>query len=281
MRRRLQTPPSGRPTNLRAPHSRDEPDRDESSRDDPDREIAIVGDPHGCAVELEALLAGLDRVAPGARVILVGDLLTKGPSPEGVVRLLERRRAEGRPVESVVGNHDWKALGAIRAVEAGRPAEELIGHERRCVQRLLAAGCLDAARDLLLGTIEQVEIRGSGWTVLHAGIDPRLGLDRTPAHLKCTLKAPEGETPWWERYEGGDGLLVVGHKPLDAPLRRTVGGRPVAVNVDTGCVYGGALTAYLLREDAFVAVPAGTRRLVRAATAPQAASAAPARSSAA
>jgi diadenosine tetraphosphatase ApaH/serine/threonine PP2A family protein phosphatase len=271
MHRHLRAPASGRPSNLRPP----------LAADSEEREIAIVGDPHGCGLELEALLAGLDRVAPGARVILVGDLLTKGPSPEGVVGLLQRRRAEGRPIESVVGNHDWKVLGAIRAIDAGRSVEELVGTERRCVQRLLAAGCLDAARTLLLETVQQVEIRGSGWTVLHAGIDPQLGLDRTPPHLKYTLKAAEGETPWWERYEGGDGLLAVGHKPLDAPLRRLVEGRPVAINVDTGCVYGGALTAYLLRQDEFVAVPAGTRRLVRGATAPRAASAGLARSSAA
>ena len=55
-------------------------------------------------------------------------------------------------------------------------------------------------------------------------------------------------------YVGEDGLIVCGHKPVDAPIRSVRNARPVAVNVDTRCVAGGSLTAYLVEHDEFIAV---------------------------
>ena len=113
-----------------------------------------------------------------------------------------------------------------------------------------------SAREILCDVVRRVTIEGPAraWTVLHAGIDPRLGLDRSSDEVKWSIKARPGETAWWEQYEGQDGLLVFGHKPLDAPLRRTIDRAPIAVNVDTGCVEGGPLTAYLVRADRFLSV---------------------------
>lgn len=253
-----------------------------------------MGDVHGCGHSLEALLDRLDRECPAARIILVGDLLTKGEAPDLVVELLGARTATGRPVETICGNHDRRMLAAMLAVEHGAAAEDLPGAERRCLERLDRAGLVREARGLLEETVSRIEIRdGAGaWTAIHAGLDPRLGLDRTPDEVKWSIKAGPGEDHWWDRYSGEDGLIVFGHKPVTTPIRRCVEGRPVAVNVDTGCVYGGALTAYLVGGDRFVWVPGlesraeqapSRRRAVtrpaasRETTAPPAASAAPAR----
>lgn len=265
-----------------------------SSADHASREVAIVGDVHGCGRSLAALLERLDRECPGARTILVGDLLTKGDTPELVVDLLLGRAAAGRPIESVCGNHDRRMLAAILAVQHGASLADLPRAERGCLERLERAGRLGEARDLLEQTVARIEVRDPerGWTVLHAGIDPKLGLAGTPDEVKWSIKARPGERHWWDRYDGEDGLIVFGHKPITAPLRRCVDRRPVAINVDTGCVYGGVLTAYLPGCDRFLWVPglesAPQRRVPtsrpvtrpadrRAATAPRAASAAPAR----
>jgi hypothetical protein len=249
-----------------------------------DREIAVVGDVHGCGEALARMFDRLDHAAPEARVILVGDLLTKGPEPEVVVELLRRRASEGRPAEAVCGNHDRRMLAAIIGVERGLPNGELPAPERRCFEALDRAGCLAEARALLEATVRRVEIRDPrGFTVLHAGIDPALGLDRTPDEVKWSIRSRDEARPWWAHYHGEDGLLVFGHKPQERPLRRYARGRLVAVNVDTGCAAGGDLTAYLVEADRFVAVrgraaPVRLRpRSDRASTCPQAASPALAR----
>ena len=81
---------------------------------------------------------------------------------------------------------------------------------------------------------------------------------------------------------GRDGLIIVGHKPLREPLLLRRDGRPIVVNVDTGCAYGGALTGYVVEEERFLQVP--SRQPARegfttaaVATAPQWASAGPGR----
>lgn len=250
-------------------------------------EVAIIGDLHGCGEAFVSLLEALDRVAPDARVVLVGDLFTKGESPGLVADTIENRSLEGRSVESVAGNHDWRLLGSLRALRRGTPLERSIPSvDHRCIERLAAAGSLATAERILDRVSARATIRGEAWAVVHAGIDPSLGLDATPDELKRTLKPRAGEVPWWDRYFGEDGLVVCGHRPLDEPVRRSIGGRPVAVACDTGCVLGGGLTAYLVREDRFLSVPSGggavsVRRPSRAATSQRAASAGPARSSAA
>jgi len=220
-------------------------------------EVAVVGDVHGCGRSLEAMLGRLDRECPEARTILVGDLLTKGEEPEVVVDLILDRARSARPLETVCGNHDRRMLAAILAVEHGASVGDLPGTERRCFERLEQADRLDAARRILEETVARIEIRdpSRAWTVLHAGIDPQLGLDRTPDEVKWSIKARPGERHWWDRYSGADGLLIFGHKPATAPMRRCLDRRPVAVNVDTGCVYGGVLTAYLVARDRFLRVP--------------------------
>ncbi|MFZ9691738.1 MAG: metallophosphoesterase, partial [Phycisphaerales bacterium] len=103
-------------------------------------ETAVVGDVHGCGEALARLLDRLDSVAPQARVILVGDLLTKGPEPERVVELLRSRAAAGRPTAAVCGNHDRRMLAALVGVERGLPIYELPASERRCFEALDRAG---------------------------------------------------------------------------------------------------------------------------------------------
>lgn len=219
--------------------------------------VAVVGDVHGCGRSLEALLRRLDRESPDLRILLVGDLLTKGEEPALVLDLLLDRAGSGRPLEAVCGNHDRRMLTAILAVENGAAVGDLPRTERRCLELLESADRIDEARELLEKTVARIQVRDprGAWTVLHAGVDPDLGLDATPDELKWSIKALPGERHWWDRYNGRDGLIVFGHKPATSPIRRCLDRRPIAVNVDTGCVYGGLLTAYLVDQDRFLWVP--------------------------
>ena len=193
----------------------------------------VVGDVHGCASELSDLI----ERASATRVVLVGDLFTKGPDPLGVWELIEAHAAE-----AVLGNHDVVVLKA----REGRPWSVLPREAFRWLKR----------RPLVLGE--------DGWTVVHAGLHPTAGVLGTTRKMALNMRRwpmggrGEGSSRsfWWERYDG-PGLVVYGH---DA-RRGLVDRRPVTLGLDTGCVYGGALTGYLVEADELVQVSA--RRVYR------------------
>ena len=218
-----------------------------------------VGDVHGCGAELERLLALVDERLHGARVVLVGDLCTKGPEPGRVVRAIMDRRARGDRVDLVCGNHDLRLLGAVVRLQSGASVDLLPRTERVAIELLQRSGLLREATWLLTEACDQVEVRHprGTWTVVHAGIDPQLGVERTPDSVKVHLKALEGEPNWWDAYDGREGLIVVGHRPTVEPIVLRDGrGRAYFANIDTGCAYGGELTGYSIETDELLSVPA-------------------------
>lgn len=214
----------------------------------------VIGDVHGCGEELEELLEFLLERDPSVRIRLVGDLLTKGPEPAKVVRVLDRLQASGVDVASVCGNHDLRLFTAFVRLGVGRPLTSLRGTERKTIERLIATGALAPARRLMSETVDRTHCVAGAATVVHAGIDPVRGLRGTSGHELIHRKARSGRRHWWKDYDGSDGLIVVGHKPMRSPLRVTRGHRPIVINVDTGCVNGGRLSAYHVEEDAFISV---------------------------
>lgn len=217
-------------------------------------ESAVIGDVHGCANELEELLEVLLERTPQRRLRLVGDLLTKGPDPRRVVSLIRRLQAAGIDIQSVCGNHDLRLLSAMFRHRNGVDLARIPRLERETIKRLGDEAGRIAAMELLFETVDRIRCTAGPATVIHGGIDPERGLDGTTPHELIHRKARSGERHWWEDYRGEDGLIVVGHKPVKTPVRMTREGRPVAVNVDTGCAGGGRLTAYLVEADEFIAV---------------------------
>ncbi|MDZ4755818.1 MAG: metallophosphoesterase [Phycisphaerae bacterium] len=224
---------------------------------------AVIGDVHGCGDELRELLTDIDRSCGTVALVFVGDLLTKGPAPHTVVTEILKRRRAGQKITLVCGNHDQRMLLALVRMEAGVRPEALPRTERQCWQILHKKRLVPQATELMVECNETVELRGvtagdpqRAWTVVHGGIEPKLGLARTPDQLKIHIKAEDAEPHWWERYRGDDGLIIVGHKPLLSPMiLRKRDGTPCVVNIDTGCAYGNALTAYLPDEDRLIQVP--------------------------
>lgn len=185
--------------------------------------LYVVGDIHGCLPALERLLDELDP-GPEDLVLFVGDLVRKGPDNAGVVDLVRSRPN----FLSVRGNNE----------------EKLLRGEKR-------ASDLDTADLEYLASLP-VAITWDGGLVLHGGLDPRRPLvDHTADDLQNIAELDDGF--WWESYSGPERVFF-GHKPLADPV---VG--PHAVGLDTGCVYGNALTAYDRRADRVVSVePAET-----------------------
>ena len=130
----------------------------------------VIGDLHGCGDELGALLDVARRERADARVILVGDLFTKGPKPVLVVDLIAQHRAEGRRMELVCGNHDIRLLEALRKRDAGASLDALGASEAHAIRLLDRAGRLIGARRLLAEALNNICVRGQGWNVLHGGV---------------------------------------------------------------------------------------------------------------
>lgn len=186
----------------------------------------VVGDVHGCPEPLDRLLSAL-RVTGDDLVVFVGDLVRKGPDSAAVV---ERVRSAENMV-SVRGNNEEKLLRGEKSLES--------------------------LSDDQLAWIESmpVAITFNENLVVHGGVDPRKPLaEHTIDDLQTTRSlAPGGsyDPPYWYEEYAGPPRVFFGHTVLDEPVRSEW-----AVGLDTGCVYGGALTAYDLRAETVTAVPA-------------------------
>lgn len=176
----------------------------------------LIGDVHGCADELGELLA---MVVP-SRVVLLGDLFTRGPDPRGVWDLIERWDAE-----SVLGNHD------IAVLDSWTPGAEL---PRRAFKWLRECPLI---------------VHGDGWIAVHAAIHPK-GPERTRRKLATGLAGLK-RGPWQEHWKGPP-LVVHGHVPHRGVLDR----RPHTLGLDTNCVRGDRLTGWIAEKNTLVSVRA-------------------------
>jgi hypothetical protein len=198
----------------------------------------IVGDVHGCVSELGRLL---DALAPGAgdRVLFVGDLVARGPDSLGVLSLY--RQVHG---QAVLGNHESKLLAAHQARRAGIKRPRVSSLHYALLHRLG-----DADWELLEQLPLWLALPEHGLTVVHAGVNPERGVASDDAWTMTHIRSidPHGKPsprydyePWANRY-AGDSHIVFGHNSrLGLQLW------PRATGVDTGCVYGGRLTALVL-----------------------------------
>jgi hypothetical protein len=222
----------------------------------------ILGDVHGCAEELECLLARL-ALGPGDRLLSVGDLFHRGPDPAGVLDLCEAAGAG-----FILGNHAHAVLARAglapaRADGSDRPPRraafpplepaDLAGDGRRI---------LNAPRERLADFLlflqghrgyflEHAGVAGAGptrdgrpWRIVHANLPSKRPLQEARPEEFFSLRRSGLRRGFWYDHDLGPELTIYGHVPDHEVKRRVVGGALVALGLDTGCVYGGSLTAY-------------------------------------
>lgn len=194
----------------------------------------VVGDLHGCYDELMALL-GVAKFGADDRVVCVGDLVTKGLKSREVLELF---MSDAR-FTSVLGNHDRALLAYWRGE---RKKKKLKPAQRRCAKELKDGRDAYAA---FLETLPKYVDLGSH-VVVHAGLRPGVALaeqsieDLTELRTLGEEPASREGTPWYEVYDG-EKFALFGHWPAAQPRRG-----PRALGLDTGCVYGHRLTAYVV-----------------------------------
>jgi protein phosphatase len=226
----------------------------------------VIGDVHGCYDELVALLGALGyqieadgstaRHPGGRTAIFVGDLVDRGPATPAVLRLVMGMAADGAGF-SVAGNHEAKLVRALR----GRTVTTAHGLAESLAQLAAEpegfAAEAAAFMDQLLG---HVVLDDGKLVVAHAGL-PEAMHGRASAAVRAFALYGDtnGETdefglpvryPWAQDYRGR-AMVVYGHTPV--PESEWVNG---TICLDTGCVFGGKLTALRYPERDLVSVPA-------------------------
>jgi protein phosphatase len=229
----------------------------------------VIGDVHGCRVELEQLLDKLgyviDRDGAGRpvgarhatrRAIFLGDLVDRGPDTPGVLRLVMSMVAEGAAF-CVPGNHEAKLLKALR----GKNVKRSHGLDASMEQLDAEPEEFRARVDRFIdGLISHYVLDGGRLVVAHAGLIERYH-GRASGRVRefCLYGQTTGETdeyglpvryPWAQEYRG-QALVLYGHTPVPETewLNNTL-------CLDTGCVFGGRLTALNYPERTVVSVPA-------------------------
>ena len=114
----------------------------------------IVGDIHGCGREFRSFMekVAARREFDEARIILVGDLFSKGPNPELVTREILSRRRDGWRIDLICGNHELRLLGAFGRLHGGVSLDSIGKHERNTIKRLDRGGVLTETIPCLLYT---------------------------------------------------------------------------------------------------------------------------------
>jgi protein phosphatase len=225
----------------------------------------IIGDVHGCCDELEDLLQQLGYVRdgdsgwahPGGRkAIFVGDLVDRGPRIVDTLKTVMAMSAAGHAL-CVPGNHDIK----LKRKLDGRDITVSHGLDRTLAELdLQSPEFRTAVRDFIDGLVSHYVFDEGRLVVAHAGMKAEMqGRGSAKVRDFALFGETTGETDefglpvrynWASEYRGG-AAVVYGHTPIPAPewLNRTI-------NIDTGCVFGGRLTALLWPEKELVSVPA-------------------------
>lgn len=230
----------------------------------------MIGDVHGCIVEFRQLVEKL-RLTPQDNLVLVGDLMDKGPDPVACVRYARELGAR-----MVMGNHEerhlrWRAHEDRRAANPNGKKNPMkpLGEKQAAENAALSVEDIAWLRSLPL------TLQFGNWVVVHGGLMPGLSLeDQTNDRLRLRqvdtktgkmfpvdLDKPNDSPPgvrWWMELWDGKENVVYGHAAhgLQEPRvdRNALGAE--CWGIDTGCAYGGRLTALVLETREVVQVPA-------------------------
>ncbi|EMD21984.1 polynucleotide kinase-phosphatase [Amycolatopsis azurea] len=220
----------------------------------------VIGDVHGCREELDQLLTELgyvDGVHPeGRTAVFVGDLVDRGPDTPGVLRRV-MAMAEAGSALVVCGNHEQKLVRALN----GRNVKVAHGLAESLEQLSAQDDDFRAkAREFCDGLIAHYVLDGGKLVVAHAGL-PEKFHGRASGRVRSTALYGDttGETdeyglpvrlPWARDYRG-TAMVLYGHTPTLEP--EWING---TMCLDTGCVFGGKLTALRYPEREVVSVKA-------------------------
>lgn len=208
----------------------------------------MIGDVHGCLDELDELTRAVGLSASDT-LCFVGDLVAKGPDSAGVIDFAREHRAL-----AVRGNHDEYAIRWKAAIDAGDDPPKIGKSAQKVV------GSLNNKQFAWLAALPFSLMLRPDVALVHGGLMPDVAFDKQdPLHLltlrsirddgSASDRAAEGR-PWASLWRGNP-FVIFGHDAV-----RGLQEYPHALGLDTGCVYGNRLTAYILEEKKLASVEA-------------------------
>ena len=212
--------------------------------------LIAVGDIHGCHAEFAEMLSQLELKA-GDRLVLLGDLVNRGPDS---VKVLELARSTG--AISLLGNHELRLLKFKRTGDRKYMKE----HDLETFDSLRPQDW--AYLESMLLTYEEPALNT---VFVHGGFLPNEPWQKQPSEVvtrvqvidkegRARKRADAPEAPSWADLWGGPPFVVYGHTP-----RAEVYKLKWSIGIDTACVMGGSLTAYILPERRILQVKARQR----------------------
>ncbi len=209
--------------------------------------LLIVGDVHGCAEELQEMLARF-QPEPEDQIVAVGDLINRGPDSARVLDLVRKHK-----IQTVLGNHELRLLHAYHS----RNREVLKSKDQPTFDQLT-----NTDFEWIAGWPHVIRVPKHDALIVHGGFSPHLPWRcQNPSlvtHIQVMddqgrwhrrTKFPEG-TPWGALWKGPERVFF-GHTPMPDPQVH-----PLALGLDTGCVYGFFLTGISLPDEKFYSVRA-------------------------
>lgn len=236
----------------------------------------FIGDIHGCLLELDLLIKEI-KPDPADALVFLGDLIDRGPDNIGVVRRVKELLDQYPSSVCVAGNHENYKIELLRKEKLNDWAVELSSADWNFLKSL--------------PLLKQFSISGSKAVAVHGGFYPKFfvhykeGLSRirtkdwhrgggkymrrarrflytryidTDGNVVAITEKKPGSIFWAEKYNGNYGYVFYGHEPYLEPAKPKL--YPHACGLDTGCVFGGSLTAAIVtdnpRNPEFVSIPA-------------------------
>ena len=200
----------------------------------------FIGDVHGCFDELIELTHRIG-LRDDDRLFFAGDIINKWPKSLEVVEWIRARPN----TYSVLGNHEYFSLES-KYTDHGQWNLSWIDIQYKKSEKLRDILTKQWHKDWLLSL--PVIIEEDNFILVHGWIHPDYGIN-TPLEI-ATLIRFHDERPWYEYYSGTK-PIIYGHWALDG-LRI----RSNTIGLDSGCCFGGHLTAYCLETKNFYQVRA-------------------------
>ncbi len=194
----------------------------------------FIGDVHGCSAELREMIRTLD-VSAQDRVIMLGDLINRGPDSAGTVAFVMEQG-----FECLMGNHEYEYLKHHPTSEHFGKMRRELGDERH---RWIKERPLFIEEDTFLA--------------VHAGLQPHTHPKDTEPRVLLNIRTWDGSgknmndpenPPWYDFYEGARPVFYGHWARAGLNLRQRTFG------LDSGCVYGRGLSAYVLETHELVQV---------------------------
>lgn len=198
----------------------------------------FIGDVHGCILELEKLLSRLNIVR-NDRVIFLGDLINKGPNSVEVIKLIRKNN-----FEVILGNHELSYKNERANQNKLRP------HHLEIQEKLT-----EEEENWLIS--HPIFIEDKQFIAVHGGIIPEVSSlqDSDPKILTTIREWKDGRA--WHSFYDKKRIVFYGHWAAQGLCIRSN-----TIGLDSGCVYGGGLSAYILEESRLIWIPSKQYALI-------------------